>query len=96
MNIIKKYKKLSIIGFVIIAFVFYQYGLKPNQEIIKNELMSARISKPKNLKDGQCVIQVLGTKGELFDKMKEKCRVLTVLDKYGSVIEIIEKDFGIK
>ncbi len=55
------------------------------------EKQEVEIKKPHNLTEGQCVIQVLGEKAELLEEMKEKCRILVVLDKDGTILEIIEK-----
>lgn len=38
----------------------------------------------------ECTIKVLGTKGELFEKMKKECKKINVLDKDGELLEIIE------
>ena len=41
-------------------------------------------------KNEECTIKVLGTKGELFEKMKRECKKLNVLDKDGNLVEVIE------
>jgi len=69
---------------VILALIFNNLGNEDeNQEI--------EIKKPHNLTEGQCAIQILGEKDKLFEEMKEKCRILVVLDKDGTILEIIER-----
>lgn len=37
-----------------------------------------------------CFIQIFHEKGPLFEKMKEECKTLTVINKEGNIVEILE------
>ena len=41
-------------------------------------------------KNEECTIKILGTKGELYEKMKRECKKVNVLDKDGNLVEVIE------
>ncbi len=89
MNLLKQnYTKiLWAIGVIIVLALFFNnLGDRDPAE------QESIIKKPHNLTEGQCVIQVLGEKDKLFEEMKEKCRILVVLDKDGTILEIIEKE----
>lgn len=82
------------IAVLIIGGFLYLKNLQKPAITDKNIISSPKIYRPKPeaLKEGQCVIQVLGTREKLLEKAKAKCRILVILDKDGIIEEIIEKD----
>ncbi len=70
---------LTVFIAVLLAYFFWPASPAPK-----------RLYEPENLTEGQCVLQVLGKKGALFEQMKRECRVLVVLNGSGVITEIIE------